>query len=132
MKGTLLMLALAGIPLVGCSSTNTTTPAAPVTERTSRTSDDPVSHVEELLKPYPGVRVLRTGTGFTIRIRGSVREPLYILDGLPLMPQPGGALVGLNPNDISRIEVLTDPSDLTFYGGSRGGAGVVLITTKRR
>lgn len=89
------------------------------------------------------------GGGYTIRIRGtnSLRAdgnaPLYIIDGVPISEQnastlagailPGGAinpLNAINPNDIESIEVLKD-ADATAIYGSRGGNGVVLITTKR-
>ena len=89
------------------------------------------------------------GGGYTLRIRGtnSLRvdgnAPLYIIDGVPISEQnastlagavlPGGAvnpLNAINPNDIESIEVLKD-ADATAIFGSRGGNGVVLITTKR-
>lgn len=39
-------------------------------------------------------------------------------------------LNAMNPNDIESIEVLKD-ADATAIYGSRGGNGVILITTKR-
>jgi TonB-dependent SusC/RagA subfamily outer membrane receptor len=36
----------------------------------------------------------------------------------------------LNPADISRIDVLKDAASTSLYG-SRGGNGVIVITTKR-
>lgn len=93
--------------------------------------------VEELMEGrFAGVRVLRLpGGGIRVQIRGisSLRpddQPLYVLDGLPLDPAPGGALLGINPADISRIEVLKDIGSTAFYG-VRGANGVVLITTRR-
>ena len=127
MKRTPMIIALAGLMMTGCTATSP--PHRPGDPH--RQSERPVTHVEELMRFYPGVALLRRGNGFEIRIRGEHREPLYVLDGLPLMPQPGGTLLSINPSDIARIEVLTDPVDLALYGGSRGGAGVVLITTKR-
>jgi TonB-dependent SusC/RagA subfamily outer membrane receptor len=130
MKRIPLTGALTSVLVAGCASTANTPPAPPAHSQ-QRLPEYRVEYVEELLRPYPGVRVLRRAGGFQIRIRGSLREPLYILDGLPLVSRPGAlTLVGLNPYDIAKIEVLTDPADLTFYGGSRGAAGVVLITTK--
>lgn len=130
MKRMPLTAVLASFLVAGCVTT-AHTPGTPTTRLQQGLPDYPVEHVEELLEPYPGVRVLRAPGGFRIRIRGSLREPLYIVDGLPLASHPGDqAIVGLNPYDIAKIEVLTDPADLTFYGGSRGADGVVLITTK--
>ena len=52
-----------------------------------------------------------------------------MIDGLPIQPGPGGALVGINPHDIATIEVLKDAASLSFYG-LRGANGVILIKTK--
>jgi TonB-linked SusC/RagA family outer membrane protein len=81
-------------------------------------------------------------------------QPLFIIDGVPLAAQndninqfssansPGqGAYYGnpyggvspfnsINPSDIESIEVLKD-ADATAIYGSRGGNGVILITTKK-
>ncbi|MDR2914347.1 MAG: TonB-dependent receptor plug domain-containing protein [Tannerella sp.] len=81
-----------------------------------------------------GVSVLsnsKPGSSPTMRIRGSGsidanNEPLYVVDGFPLMSSD---ISDLNPNDIESIEVLKDASSSAIYG-SRGANGVVLITTK--
>ena len=92
--------------------------------------------VEEVMAGrFAGVRVMRVPGGMVIRIReaGTVNgsgEPLYVVDGMPLQPGPGGLLF-LNPDDIARIEVLKDIGATSLYG-VRGANGVVLITTKRR
>jgi len=57
-------------------------------------------------------------------------EPLYVVDGTPIVAGPGGALRGINPEDIESIEVLKGPPETTIWG-SRGANGVVLIKTKR-
>jgi len=67
-----------------------------------------------------------------IRGRGTIQgnaEPLYVIDGVPIEPGPGGALMGITPHDIETIEVLTDPASISMYG-SRGANGVIVITTK--
>jgi TonB-dependent SusC/RagA subfamily outer membrane receptor len=93
--------------------------------------------VEELIQGrFAGVQVIRLpGGGFSLRIRGagslmSSSEPLYIVDGIALPPAPGGALVGVDPRDIERIDVLKDVSTTSSYG-VRGANGVILIKTKR-
>lgn len=93
--------------------------------------------VEELLQGrFPGVRVVPTPTGgFSVRIRGvstvfGNKEPLYVIDGMPVMVEPGRGLDWLNPADIERIDVLKNPGETSIYG-VRGANGVVLITTKR-
>ena len=71
-----------------------------------------------------------------LRIRGTTSswsnaQPLYVVDGFPLMTVIGGSPVVFNTADISRLEVLKDASSTAMYGG-RGGAGVILIETKKR
>lgn len=80
--------------------------------------------------------------GVKMRIRGvssisSSQEPLYVIDGLPLINDdestsdaPINPLISLNPNDIESIQILKDASSAAIYG-ARGTNGVVLITTKQ-
>ncbi|KIA88501.1 SusC/RagA family TonB-linked outer membrane protein [Kaistella jeonii] len=95
------------------------------------------------------------GGGYDVQIRGrnSLRNllnsmtdgnaPLYIIDGVPaatslsstlsagaLPLQSINPLNSINPNDIASIEVLKD-ADATAIYGSRGGNGVILVTTKK-
>jgi TonB-dependent SusC/RagA subfamily outer membrane receptor len=91
----------------------------------------PVAHIAELLRNHPAVRVVGVGSGMKLFVRGSAHEPLVILDGMALLPNLGGVLAEINPSDVAYIRVLTDPTDLTFYG-LRGANGVIVITTKRR
>lgn len=74
----------------------------------------------------------RPGEMGEIRIRGNrsinaTNEPLYVVDGIPLI---SGSMTDLNPNDISSIEVLKDASATAIYG-SRGANGVILVSTKK-
>jgi TonB-dependent starch-binding outer membrane protein SusC len=83
----------------------------------------------------------------SIRIRGSSsinagNEPLYVIDGMPIINDDDGASVGaargsslnalasLNPDDIESMEVLKDASATAIYG-ARGANGVILVTTRR-
>ncbi|MBQ9356903.1 MAG: TonB-dependent receptor [Prevotella sp.] len=75
----------------------------------------------------------RPGTIGSIRIRGERslnggNEPLYVVDGVPLMSASG--IETLNPRDIESIDILKDASATAIYG-SRGANGVVLVTTKQ-
>lgn len=84
---------------------------------------------------FPGVQVFRVPDGISVRIRGSTsligsNEPLYVIDGMTIEPGPGGALVGINPGDIAKIEVLKDIGSTSIYGG-RAANGVIVITTKQ-
>ncbi len=72
------------------------------------------------------------GTGSTIRIRGTSsingnNNPLFVVDGF--IAGTDFNLNNLNVNDIESIEVLKDATALAIYG-TRGAAGVVLITSK--
>ncbi len=98
-----------------------------------------------------GVQVNRTsgGAGGSVRVvlRGdkSTRnsQPLYVLDGLPLVNPTGGPVAGLyndapdagdiissiNPDDIESVSILKGAAASALYG-SQGSNGVVLITTR--
>jgi TonB-dependent starch-binding outer membrane protein SusC len=80
-----------------------------------------------------GLNITRAGGdpngGFNIRLRGvgtigANAEPLVVIDGVI-----GGSLSTIDPNDILSIDVLKDGSAAAIYG-SRGGSGVILVTTK--
>ena len=113
-----------------------TIPRGWVADQKSLDTRTSVARVEEMFEGrFPGVRVLQHSGGFSIQVRGVTTltgstSPLYLIDGIAVDPGPNG-LITLNPSDIARIEVLKDETSLAFYGGSRAGNGVVLITTKR-
>uniref|UniRef100_UPI004048877D SusC/RagA family TonB-linked outer membrane protein n=1 Tax=Algoriphagus sp. TaxID=1872435 RepID=UPI004048877D len=67
--------------------------------------------------------------GFNIRLRGissfgANAEPLIVIDGVI-----GASLSTVDPNDIESMDVLKDGSAAAIYG-TRGSAGVILVTTK--
>lgn len=69
------------------------------------------------------------GEAANIQIRGITslsgsNTPLYVVNGIPQIGDPG-----LAPNEIETIDVLKDAASTAVYG-SRGAAGVILITTK--
>jgi TonB-linked SusC/RagA family outer membrane protein len=97
----------------------------------------PVNNVIEAMQgKAAGVDITtsqRPGTLGTINIRGSrsltaSNDPLYVVDGIPLLSSSG--VETINPQDIESIEVLKDASATAIYG-SRGANGVILVTTKR-
>lgn len=96
----------------------------------------PPQSIEELLTSrFPGIMVTRSADGgIAIRIRGTTSvhgrtEPLFVIDGVPIEPGPGGSLFGINPHDIESIQVLTDAASTTMYG-MRGANGIIVIKTK--
>ena len=93
--------------------------------------------IEEILAGrVSGVTVSRTADGaLAVRIRGGTsimgdNAPLYVIDGIPVQPGPDGALSGINPYDIEKIEVLKDAASTTMYG-ARGANGVISIKMKK-
>jgi TonB-linked SusC/RagA family outer membrane protein len=93
-----------------------------------------ISDVAQLLQgKVPGLSIARPGGdpngGFAIRLRGlstlgANTQPLIVLDG-----QVGADINTVDPNDIKSIDVLKDGSAAAIYG-TRGSAGVIIITTK--
>ena len=99
-----------------------------------------------------GVQINRTsgGAGGSVRVvlRGDKSttngQPLYVIDGLPIVNPTGGPDAGLynsapdygdflgtiNPDDIESISVLKGASASALYG-SQGSNGVILVTTKK-
>jgi TonB-dependent starch-binding outer membrane protein SusC len=80
-----------------------------------------------------GLNIARPGgnpnRGFNMRLRGistigENAEPLVVIDGVI-----GGSLSTVDPNDIESMDVLKDGSAAAIYG-TRGSAGVILVTTK--
>jgi TonB-linked SusC/RagA family outer membrane protein len=99
--------------------------------------NQPVVRVDQALQGRAaGVEVTSTngapGAASTIRIRGASsiqanNNPLFVVDGF--IVGTNFDLNNINVNDIESIEVLKDATALSVYG-TRGAAGVVLITTK--
>ncbi|MCL5246513.1 TonB-dependent receptor [Cellulophaga sp. 20_2_10] len=123
-------------------------------------ADIPVVSAENaIIGQVAGVQVQEVsgepGSSPNIRVRGSGsisagNDPLFVVDGIPIsknlttlglqgdLARRGGSfqappvnpLATINPNDIASIEILKDASAAAIYG-SRGGNGVVLISTKK-
>lgn len=102
----------------------------------------PVQNVLQAMQgKAAGVQVssnFRPGELPVLRVRGerslgASNDPLYVVDGIPLVNALGVtsfSMNDINPNDIASIEILKDASATAIYG-SRGANGVVLITTKK-
>ena len=137
-----LSLELLALLIVGCASGGkSATASAPAPQGSTVTAQDihpaPNEPIEKVLQGrISGVTVSQAADGgIAIQIRGQSAvlggsQPLYVLDGVPIQPGPGGSLSGISPYDIESIKVLKDPADLTMYG-SRGANGVIVIKTKR-
>lgn len=134
----------APLVLVSACASASGTNSAELDELMAREPADPAEVTAEEIDQAPrapllqgrvaGVQVIPTSGGIQIRIRGasSIRgstEPLYILDGVAVDPDPNGT-IPVAINDIESIRVLKDAVDTTLYG-SRGANGVIVIRTKR-
>ncbi|WP_425637324.1 SusC/RagA family TonB-linked outer membrane protein [Algoriphagus yeomjeoni] len=94
-----------------------------------------VNNPSQLLQgKVAGLNIARPGGnpngGFNVRLRGisSIGEnasPLVVIDGVI-----GASLSTVDPNDIESMDVLKDGSAAAIYG-TRGSAGVILVTTKK-
>ena len=104
---------------------------------TEQIQNRPVGSFDQLLQGRaPGLLALtgsgQPGSNSTIIIRGTNSisggsTPLYIIDGIPV---ESGVFQSLNPNDFASIDILRDAASTALYG-SRGSAGIIVITTKR-
>lgn len=74
----------------------------------------------------PGVRADVVIRGIK-SIQGATTQPLYVVDGIPVSDN---SIANLNANDFESLTVLKDASAAALYG-ARGGAGVIVITTKQ-
>jgi len=143
------VLIVAAAVTSACTSGGTSTPSAaaspapaPDASKRNTVGSDAIANsagepIEKVLAGrVAGVQVGRAADGsLTIQIRGATswnsdNQPLYIVDGVPMTPGPNGALSGLNPYDIEKIEVLKDPARTAMYG-IRGANGVILIKMKK-
>jgi TonB-dependent SusC/RagA subfamily outer membrane receptor len=123
-------------PAMGCSSGGTrgTHPqTSTVTAKDiERNASEPIEKV--LQAKVSGLLVTRAADGsIALQIRGATSfdgsdAPLFVLDGLPMEPGPGGALTGVDPYNIQSIKVLKG-AEAGIYG-IRGFNGVIVITTK--
>lgn len=88
----------------------------------------------DFLRTKPGLQITGTGSNIRVIMRGensllNNNEPLFVLDGNVIGNTYQQAAVGVDPNSIASIKVIT-PANAGLYG-SRGGNGVIEITTKR-
>lgn len=96
----------------------------------------PITNVANaLVGSAPGIQTTtasgQPGSSPAIRLRGfgsinASSAPLIVVDGAPYV----GGLANINPDDVESVSTLKDASAAALYG-SRGGNGVIQITTKK-
>jgi TonB-dependent SusC/RagA subfamily outer membrane receptor len=125
--------------LVALASACASSQTSPPSERATVTAadHDPNEPIERVLqRKNPGLRVSRTPDGsLAFQVRGTSSytsrdtPPLFVVNGTPVKGGPGGELVGVDPNEIDTVKVLS-PAEAGVYG-IEGANGVIVITTKR-
>ncbi|MEI9955593.1 MAG: TonB-dependent receptor plug domain-containing protein [Ferruginibacter sp.] len=103
--------------------------------KNDKMDESPVSRLDQALQgKIAGVQVTNisseAGSDPKVQVRGlssisAGQSPLVVVDGHPV---PDG-LAFVNMSDVESVEVLKDAASAAIYG-SRGGSGVILITTK--
>ena len=83
-----------------------------------------------------GVRCTRRddGAGYDVMIGGvkSINNrinPLFIVDGVPIADPGGSALLGIDPGDVERIEVVRYGSGAIY--GTRGSEGIIRFYSRK-
>lgn len=105
-------------------------PVAVSTIKAEDLDDAGMANLDDLVSRSPGLSYgYRSDPTPNIRIRGATSvtatQPLYVVDGVPL----DGGMPDFDPSAIERIEVLRGNAAASIYG-SRGSAGVIIVTTK--
>ena len=108
---------------------------------TSIEKGDPIDLQTALAGRVAGLQITQNdnglGSGVKAIIRGgssltSGNQPLYVIDGFPIVPDENASsnpLSDIDPGQIKSVEVLKDASATAIYG-ARGSNGVIIITTK--
>jgi TonB-dependent SusC/RagA subfamily outer membrane receptor len=130
----MMMKRLAGIILISgllgaCASTDYNKNGYQSNNNSGQVADN-YRDLGEYLRGISGVQVSKTGSGYSILVRGTVSnagstEPLFVVDKTPVGGYDQAAAV-VDPNNIRRVEVLKDVASTTAYG-MRGANGVIII-----
>lgn len=129
----LFFVAFACLLAPSCKSTSSGTSASTLVNEMKK-HDAPATSIAELIGRKPNVTVLGSGSNVSVQIRGrrsinSTNEPLYVVDG-NVLGSDYSRVANLNPGDVARIDIISDPATLASYG-SRGANGVIEISLTR-
>ena len=131
-----LLLALFAV-YAGCSGSEASRER---TETNTVTGDEarrtPTVRLADLIQQrVPGITLSETADGrIKVRMRGvnsftAETQPLFVVDDIPLDPEPDGTLPGVTVHEIESIKVYKDPVDTSRWG-MRGSNGVIVVKTK--
>ena len=82
-----------------------------------RIAPPPPPHIDPPPPPTDGAIIVGT------------KNPLYVINGVPVQKNSNNPVQNINPNDIESINIMKDKSAVSLYGKD-GEDGVVFITTK--
>ncbi len=88
-----------------------------------------------IVQRVPGINLSETADGrIKVRMRGinsftAETQPLFVVDDIPMDPEPDGTLPGITVHEIESITVYKDPADTSRWG-MRGSNGVIVVKTK--
>ena len=88
-----------------------------------------------IVQRVPGITLTQSGGGrIKVRVRGITsftanNQPLFVVDGMAVDPEPDGSLPGVVLTEIESIKVYKDPVDTSRWG-LRGANGVIVVKTK--
>ncbi|RZL07552.1 MAG: SusC/RagA family TonB-linked outer membrane protein, partial [Pedobacter sp.] len=120
------------VVIVGYGSQKKSTLTGSVSSvKMDKINDIPVSNLSNAMAGRaPGITVTNTsglaGATSSIRIRGSFREPLYVINGVI---KNKASFDALDPNEVDQISILKDAASASIYG-AQAGNGVVVVNTK--
>lgn len=136
-------VSLQGVVVVGYGTQKRSDVTGALTSISAKTIEErPVTNALQAIQgKAAGVNIstnVKPGELPAVRVRGNrsinaSNDPLYVVDGIPIVSALGVSsfsMNDINPNDIASIEILKDASATAIYG-SRGANGVILITTKK-
>jgi TonB-dependent SusC/RagA subfamily outer membrane receptor len=119
----ILVALVAGLgACAGKAPSEPTESAAPDAEVVTEEAGQTATTVADLLAGrFPGLYVGAGG----VRVRGASGPPLFVVDGVPRPGFPHDVA----PSDVVGLRLLRQASETALWG-SRGGNGVILITTR--
>ncbi|MDG1571284.1 TonB-dependent receptor plug domain-containing protein [Robiginitalea sp. M366] len=124
---------LAALLLNSCGSSKTANPNGETLQQNLDRQNSAVIPLLTRIRRIPGI-ALENGVPVFVKSNNALQsgrtgEPLYVLDGLIIGSSYRQVKDIVNPVDVESVKGLSG-ADAAFYG-SRGSAGVILITTRK-
>ena len=136
LAGVLLLAGLFVMTACSGSGETTTDKRDPNTVTREDAERNPTIRLSDLIvQRVAGITVTESGDGrIKVRVRGVTsftadNQPLYVVDDIPVDPEPDGSLPGVTLSDIEEIRIFKNPADTSRWG-MRGSNGVIVVKTK--